>query len=149
MQQVGLLFSLSSYTCMLTLHTVWELASSMLAIGLSWWFTPLPLNPLSWPDNRRRQALPAVAVGHVIIAIVMVLNGTIGACLHVPFPVLNRFSVFKSDLHRVNNTLFPQILVWVLFQLFQCGLSSCSSHVLVWNTDFHREWVCVSGMFFT
>ena len=37
----------------------------------------------------------------------MVLNGTIGACLHVPFPVLNRFSVFKSDLHRVNNTVPP------------------------------------------
>ncbi|KAI0258157.1 NCS1 nucleoside transporter family [Gloeopeniophorella convolvens] len=54
---------------------VWELASSMLAIGLSW-----------------RQALPAIAVGHVIIAIVMVLNGTVGARLHVPFPVLNRSS---------------------------------------------------------
>ncbi|KAI0027498.1 NCS1 nucleoside transporter family [Vararia minispora EC-137] len=54
---------------------VWELASSMIAIGLSW-----------------RQALPAIAVGHVIIAVVMVLNGTIGARLHVPFPVLNRSS---------------------------------------------------------
>ncbi|KAI0346056.1 cytosine-purine permease [Trametopsis cervina] len=54
---------------------VWELASSMLAVGLSW-----------------RQALPAIAVGHIIIAIVMVLNGTIGARLHVAFPVLNRSS---------------------------------------------------------
>ncbi|KAF8272721.1 NCS1 nucleoside transporter family [Lactarius quietus] len=53
----------------------WEFASSMLAIGLSW-----------------RQALPAIAVGNVIIAIIMVLNGTIGARLHVPFPVLNRSS---------------------------------------------------------
>lgn len=53
----------------------WELASSMLAIGLSW-----------------RQALPAIAVGHLIIAFVMVLNGTIGARLHIPFPVLNRSS---------------------------------------------------------
>ncbi|KAI0749670.1 NCS1 nucleoside transporter family [Daedaleopsis nitida] len=53
----------------------WELASSMLAIGLSW-----------------RQALPAIAVGHIIISVVMVLNGTIGARLHVPFPVLNRSS---------------------------------------------------------
>ncbi|ETW79909.1 nucleobase cation symporter [Heterobasidion irregulare TC 32-1] len=54
---------------------VWELSSSMLAIGLSW-----------------RQALPAIAVGHIIIAVIMVLNGTIGARLHVPFPVLNRSS---------------------------------------------------------
>ncbi|TBU38119.1 NCS1 nucleoside transporter family [Dichomitus squalens] len=54
---------------------VWELASSMLATGLSW-----------------RQALPAIAVGHIIISIVMVLNGTVGARLHVSFPVLNRSS---------------------------------------------------------
>ncbi|TFY52823.1 hypothetical protein EVJ58_g9795 [Rhodofomes roseus] len=54
---------------------VWELASSMLATGLSW-----------------RQALPAIAVGHIIISVVMVLNGTIGARLHVAFPVLNRSS---------------------------------------------------------
>ncbi|EIW51596.1 NCS1 nucleoside transporter family [Trametes versicolor FP-101664 SS1] len=54
---------------------VWQLASSMLAIGLSW-----------------RQALPAIAVGHIIISLVMVLNGTIGARLHVSFPVLNRSS---------------------------------------------------------
>lgn len=54
---------------------VWELASSMLAVGLSW-----------------RQALPAIAVGHIVIAIVMVLNGTTGARLHIAFPVLNRSS---------------------------------------------------------
>ena len=41
---------------------------------------------------RRRQALPAIAVGHIIIATVMVANGIIGARLHVPFPVLNRSS---------------------------------------------------------
>ncbi|KAF8141918.1 permease for cytosine/purines, uracil, thiamine, allantoin-domain-containing protein [Boletus edulis] len=54
---------------------VWELASSMLAIGLSW-----------------RQALPCIAAGYMIISVVMVLNGTIGARLHVAFPVLNRSS---------------------------------------------------------
>ncbi|KAI9573862.1 NCS1 nucleoside transporter family [Boletus coccyginus] len=53
----------------------WELASSMLAIGLSW-----------------RQALPCIAAGYSIISVVMVLNGTIGARLHVAFPVLNRSS---------------------------------------------------------
>ncbi|KAF8552869.1 NCS1 nucleoside transporter family [Imleria badia] len=54
---------------------VWELASSMLAVGLSW-----------------RQALPCIAAGYSIISVVMVLNGTIGARLHVAFPVLNRSS---------------------------------------------------------
>ncbi|KAI5117273.1 hypothetical protein M0805_001003 [Coniferiporia weirii] len=73
---------------------VWELASSMIAVGLSW-----------------KQALPAIAVGHIIIAVVMVANGTIGARLHVPFPVLNRssfgfwFSYF-SVISRVVLSMF-------------------------------------------
>ncbi|KAJ3503587.1 hypothetical protein NLJ89_g8364 [Agrocybe chaxingu] len=54
---------------------VWQLASSMLAVGLSW-----------------RQALPAIALGSSMIAVVMVLNGTIGARLHIAFPILNRSS---------------------------------------------------------
>ncbi|TFK69801.1 NCS1 nucleoside transporter family [Pluteus cervinus] len=72
----------------------WQLASSMLAVGLSW-----------------RQALPAIAVANVIIAIVMVLNGTIGARLHIAFPVLNRssfgfwFSYF-SVISRVVLSMF-------------------------------------------
>ena len=40
----------------------------------------------------RRQALGAIAAGHATIALVMVLNGTIGARTHVGFPVLNRSS---------------------------------------------------------
>ncbi|KII83850.1 hypothetical protein PLICRDRAFT_444085 [Plicaturopsis crispa FD-325 SS-3] len=74
---------------------VWELASTMLAgLGLSW-----------------RQALPAIAVGHIIIAFTMVANGTIGARLHIPFPVLNRssfgfwFSYF-SVISRVILSMF-------------------------------------------
>ncbi|KAF6750808.1 cytosine-purine permease [Ephemerocybe angulata] len=53
----------------------WQLASSMLAVGLTW-----------------RQALAAIAVGHTLIAVVVLLNGTVGARLHVAFPVLNRSS---------------------------------------------------------
>ncbi|KAF8334189.1 cytosine-purine permease [Cantharellus anzutake] len=53
----------------------WELASASIAIGLGW-----------------KQALPAVALGHFLIALVITANGTIGARLHVPFPVLNRSS---------------------------------------------------------
>ncbi|KAI0747193.1 NCS1 nucleoside transporter family [Daedaleopsis nitida] len=55
--------------------TRWQLASSMLAVGLSW-----------------RQALPAIAVAHIIIGAVMVLNGTIGARLHISFPIIARSS---------------------------------------------------------
>jgi NCS1 family nucleobase:cation symporter-1 len=47
----------------------YELAASMLAVGLSW-----------------RQALPAIAVGHIIISWVITANGTVGSRLHVPFP---------------------------------------------------------------
>ncbi|CAE6472017.1 unnamed protein product [Rhizoctonia solani] len=53
----------------------WNMASSMLAVGLSW-----------------KQALPAIAIGHFIIALAVTANGTIGARLHIPFPVLNRSS---------------------------------------------------------
>ncbi|KIK70323.1 hypothetical protein GYMLUDRAFT_32322 [Collybiopsis luxurians FD-317 M1] len=72
----------------------WELASSMIAIGLNW-----------------RQALAAIAVGHGIIALVMVLNGTVGARLHVGFPVLNRSSFgfwlsYFSVISRVVLALF-------------------------------------------
>ncbi|KAL4071571.1 permease for cytosine/purines, uracil, thiamine, allantoin-domain-containing protein [Scleroderma yunnanense] len=54
---------------------IWELASSMLAIGLSW-----------------RQALPCIAAGYAIISVVIVMTGTIGARLHIAFPVLSRSS---------------------------------------------------------
>ncbi|KAG8895206.1 hypothetical protein FRB99_000708, partial [Tulasnella sp. 403] len=72
----------------------WNMASSMLAIGLSW-----------------RQVLPAIAVGHFLIAIVITLNGTIGAQLHVPFPVLNRSSfgfyfAYFSIISRVILAMF-------------------------------------------
>ena len=77
----------------------------------------------------RRQALPAIAVGHIIISIVMVLNGTIGARLHVAFPVLNRssfgfwFSYF-SVISRVVLSMF-----WFGIQTYtgsECVYQVCS-----------------------
>jgi len=61
--------------------SAWELASSMLAIGLSWYELLRSIwhaiaDPVFWLLCARRQALPAIAVGHIIIAIVMVLNGS-------------------------------------------------------------------------
>lgn len=101
----------------------------------------LPVNLARHTDPPcRRQAIPAIAVGHVIIAIVMVLNGayllrrlrisatdachcagTIGARLHVPFPVLNRssfgfwFSYF-SVISRVVLAMF-----WFGIQVCSCA----------------------------
>ncbi|KIJ07259.1 hypothetical protein PAXINDRAFT_121160 [Paxillus involutus ATCC 200175] len=54
---------------------VWEVPSSMLAIGVSW-----------------RQALPAIVVAYVITGVPMIMTGTIGARLRVPFSVLSRSS---------------------------------------------------------
>ncbi|KAH7327407.1 permease for cytosine/purines, uracil, thiamine, allantoin-domain-containing protein [Rhexocercosporidium sp. MPI-PUGE-AT-0058] len=53
----------------------WQTASSILAVGLSW-----------------REAIPAIVVGTTCIAIPMVLNGAIGAKLHIPFSVAIRAS---------------------------------------------------------
>jgi nucleobase:cation symporter-1, NCS1 family len=51
----------------------WETASSIIAVGLTW-----------------REAIPIMVVGTTCVAIPMVLNGAIGAALHVPFSVIVR-----------------------------------------------------------
>ncbi|CAK7200337.1 hypothetical protein SEUCBS139899_003028 [Sporothrix eucalyptigena] len=53
----------------------WQTGGSMLSAGLSW-----------------REAIPAVVVGAFCTSIPMVLNGAIGADLHVPFSVIVRSS---------------------------------------------------------
>jgi len=51
----------------------WETASSIIAVGLTW-----------------REAIPIMVVGTFCVAVPMVLNGAIGAALHVPFSVIVR-----------------------------------------------------------
>lgn len=53
----------------------WQTASSILAVGLSW-----------------REAIPIMIVANLAVAIPMVLNGAIGAKLHVPFSVVTTSS---------------------------------------------------------
>jgi len=53
----------------------WETASSVIAVGLDW-----------------RDAIPVMVVGTTCVAIPMVLNGAIGAKLHIPFSVIIRSS---------------------------------------------------------
>ncbi|KAJ3529036.1 hypothetical protein NM688_g7911 [Phlebia brevispora] len=106
---------------------LFELASSMLAIGLSC-----------------RQALPVITVAHTIMACVIVLNGTIGARLHVGFPVLNRssfgfwFSYF-SVISRTTLSLFwfgvqtyTGLMCYFLYWLFQLPFLFMSPQKLRW-----------------
>ncbi|KAK0900736.1 hypothetical protein LTR91_024197 [Friedmanniomyces endolithicus] len=51
----------------------WETASSIIAVGLTW-----------------KEAIPIMVVGTFCVAVPMVLNGAIGAALHVPFSVIVR-----------------------------------------------------------
>ncbi|KAK4990914.1 hypothetical protein LTR66_006668, partial [Elasticomyces elasticus] len=51
----------------------WETASSIIAVGLTW-----------------RDAIPIMVVGTSCVAVPMVLNGAIGAKLHIPFSVIVR-----------------------------------------------------------
>ncbi|KAK5137135.1 hypothetical protein LTR08_000640 [Meristemomyces frigidus] len=51
----------------------WETASSIIAVGLTW-----------------REAIPIMVVGTSCVAVPMVLNGAIGAALHIPFSVIVR-----------------------------------------------------------
>lgn len=53
----------------------WQTASSILSVGLSW-----------------REAIPIMVVGNLCVAVPMVLNGAIGAKLHVPFSVVTTSS---------------------------------------------------------
>jgi NCS1 nucleoside transporter family len=53
----------------------WQLASSIIAIGLSW-----------------KESLGLVALGFFILSIVISMNGAIGAIYHIPFPVIARAS---------------------------------------------------------
>ncbi|KAL2815630.1 permease for cytosine/purines, uracil, thiamine, allantoin-domain-containing protein [Aspergillus cavernicola] len=53
----------------------WQLASSIIAVGLSW-----------------KESLGLVALGFWMLSIVIALNGAIGAIYHVPFPVIARAS---------------------------------------------------------
>ncbi|KAJ7830886.1 cytosine-purine permease [Mycena olivaceomarginata] len=80
--------------------TTWEISSSMIAIGLSW-----------------RQVLCAISMAHIIIAAVIVLNGTMGAHCHVTFPVIVRasFGFWAS---------YFCVVVRIAMSIFWCGLQT-------------------------
>jgi purine-cytosine permease-like protein len=74
----------------------------------------------------RREALLAIAIGYAILSIVVVLNGTIGARLHVSFPVLNRssFGFWFSYFSVISRTILSMfwfgiqvLFFYVIFSL--------------------------------
>lgn len=108
------------------------LCSSMLAIGLSW-----------------RQALPAIAVGHIIIAVVMVRLSISSCQCTYSHPHLGPEWNYRSSpscaISRAQSFLL-RLLVFLLF----CCLPRYSGHVLVRRTDIYGRcaslsFSCVAG----
>ena len=74
--QTWTIWSIMAYWATDTINLgTWETASGILSVGLSW-----------------REALPIMVVGTFCVAVPMVLNGAIGAKLHVPFSVITTSS---------------------------------------------------------
>jgi nucleobase:cation symporter-1, NCS1 family len=75
-QQTWTLWTWMAYWATDTINLgTWETASAILDVGLSW-----------------REAIPIIVVGTSCVAVPMVLNGAIGAKLHIPFSVIVRSS---------------------------------------------------------
>ncbi|KIX97110.1 uncharacterized protein Z520_07224 [Fonsecaea multimorphosa CBS 102226] len=74
----------------------WEVASSMIAVGLSW-----------------RMAVGACVLGNFIMGLVITINGRMGATLHTPFPVLARmpFGYYFSYFVVVSRCVLA--IVWL------------------------------------
>ncbi|KAJ7143683.1 permease for cytosine/purines, uracil, thiamine, allantoin-domain-containing protein [Mycena epipterygia] len=81
----------------------WKLASSMIAVGLSW---------------RQALRIPVIALGYILIGTVMALNGTIGARLYVAFPVITRssFGFWFSYLSVISRVIIS--MFWFAIQSF-------------------------------
>lgn len=107
----------------------------MLVIGLSW-YPSLRRYPRSTYTDfffRRRQALSCIALGYFIISVVMVLNGTIGARLHIAFPVLNRssFGFWFSYF-----TVFSRIILAMFW--FAIQASHLLHHYIIASPAYHQ-----------
>ncbi|KAJ7016958.1 cytosine-purine permease [Mycena alexandri] len=102
--------------------SMWAVGSSMIAVQLSW-----------------RQALGAISLGHIIIAAVIVLNGTMGARLHVAFPVIARTSFGFSFSYFC-------VVCRIILSIFWFGIQSfvgaeCTYQMLkaIWPSAVHIE----------
>jgi nucleobase:cation symporter-1, NCS1 family len=87
----------------------WQVGSSLIAIGLSVW-----------------QTMIAVVLGKIIIAIVAVLNGYVGAQWHIGYPVYCRviWGIYGSYLAIVQRILLS--VIWYSIQSWFGGLGVCA-----------------------
>lgn len=83
----------------------WQIGASLVSIGLSVW-----------------QAIVATLIGKIIIALVAIFNGFVGAEWHVGFPVVSRYvwGPYGSFLHIVQRIILS--LVWFAVQSWTGGL---------------------------
>lgn len=89
----------------------WQVGSSLVAVGLSVW-----------------QAMLAIIIGKVIISLVAIFNGFVGADWHIGFPVWSRvvWGMYGSYLAILQRILLS--LVWFAVQSWTGGL--CMTAVL-------------------
>src|SRR5277367_1049773 len=97
--------------------SIWQMASAFLASGLNW-----------------QQSLGAVALGFVLIAIPITLQGTTGARLNIPFPILVRgsFGMYLSYFCIISRCILA---------MFWFGISTATGGTLtvqciraIWST---------------
>lgn len=79
----------------------WEAPSSIIAVGLTW-----------------REAIYCIIIGSIIDTIPLVLNGIIGADLHVPFPVATRSSFGYKFSKFAIITRLVTALFWFSIQTY-------------------------------
>ena len=86
--------------------SIWQMASAFLASGLNW-----------------QQSLGAVALGFVLIAIPITLQGTMGARLNIPFPILVRgsFGMYLSYFCIISRSILA---------MFWFGISTATGGTL-------------------
>jgi hypothetical protein len=98
-----------------------ELEASTLAESSSWNNKEMDPARAAPPHKRTWQALLANSLGHFILAVVIVLTGTIGARLGVPFTILARLS-FEFWLSYIS--VISLIVLWMFWFGIQTYIGS-------------------------
>ncbi|OKL61105.1 hypothetical protein UA08_03326 [Talaromyces atroroseus] len=98
----------------------WQLASSIIAVGLSW-----------------KESLGMVALGFFILSIVIAMNGAIGTIYHVPFPVIARASWgFWGSYVPIISRLVLAVF-WFATQVVNGGNSVAVMLGAIWPSFLH------------
>ncbi|KEQ60253.1 uncharacterized protein M437DRAFT_77345 [Aureobasidium melanogenum CBS 110374] len=98
----------------------WEVASSMIAGGLSW-----------------RMAIGACVLGNFVMGLVITMNGRIGAHLHTPFPIIARvsFGYYFSYFVVVSRCILA--IIWLGVQTVTGGQCMVVLLTAIWPSFAH------------